>query len=143
MKWISKILRRSENAHAQRQGTTYNKDAARITADNPIRRPEDDALGRTNAARSFAAQVLSLDVTEGVVVGVLGPWGSGKTSFVNLTRAYLESARVAVLDFNPWMFSGAEQLRRFWRRSSSAGKTELVLAESRLKKHFARLRSRW
>ena len=75
MKWISKILRRSENAHAQRQGTTYNKDATRITADNPIRRPEDDALGRTNAARSFAAQVLSLDVTEGVVVGVLGRRG--------------------------------------------------------------------
>jgi KAP family P-loop domain len=45
-----------------------------------------------------------------VVVGVLGPWGSGKTSFVNLARPALEEAGVAVLDFNPWMFSGAEQL---------------------------------
>lgn len=81
-----------------------------VRADNPIRKPEDDALGRAKVARSFAQQVLSLDVTEGVVVGVLGPWGSGKTSFVNLARAHFEAEGVAVLDFNPWMFSGAEQL---------------------------------
>jgi len=81
-----------------------------IPADNPIRKPEDDALGRVKVARSFVEQVLSLDATEGVVVGVLGPWGSGKTSFVNLARTHLEELGVTTLDFNPWMFSGAEQL---------------------------------
>jgi predicted KAP-like P-loop ATPase len=79
-------------------------------ADNPIRKAEDDVLGRTKVARSFAEQTLALDATEGVVVGVLGPWGSGKTSFINLAREHLERAGVDVLDFNPWMFSGAEQL---------------------------------
>lgn len=54
--------------------------------------------------------MLALDVTEGAVVGVLGPWGSGKTSFVNLARAHLESQGATIVDFNPWMFSGAEQL---------------------------------
>ena len=78
--------------------------------DNPIRRIEDDLLGRARAARAFAEQVLSFHMIEGVVVGVLGPWGSGKTSFVNLSRSHLENAGVEVLDFNPWMFSGAEQL---------------------------------
>ena len=41
---------------------------------------------------------------------VLGPWGSGKTSFVNLTRLDLKDAGWTIVDFNPWMFSGAEQL---------------------------------
>ncbi len=81
-----------------------------VKADKPIRNPEDDVLGRTKVARSFAEQVVSLDASEGIVVGVLGPWGSGKTSFVNLVRVHLEDLGVAVLDFNPWMFSGAEQL---------------------------------
>ena len=81
-----------------------------VIGDNPIRRFEDDALGRGAVARSFARQVLALDVTEGVVVGVLGPWGTGKTSFVNLARDEFEKSDVPVLDFNPWMFSGAEQL---------------------------------
>ncbi|GHS88092.1 hypothetical protein FACS189487_05570 [Campylobacterota bacterium] len=44
------------------------------------------------------------------MVGVLGAWGSGKTSFVNLARPVFQNGAVPVLDFNPWMFSGAEQL---------------------------------
>ncbi len=81
-----------------------------IPGDNPIRRPEEDALGRATIARTFSQQVLALDATEGVVVGVLGAWGSGKTSFVNLARVEFERASVPILDFNPWMFSGTEQL---------------------------------
>ncbi len=32
-----------------------------ISGDNPIRHPEDDTLGRTAVAESFARQVLALD----------------------------------------------------------------------------------
>src|ERR1700726_3678707 len=80
----------------------------KISSDDPIASSEEDALGRTRAARSFAEHVLSLDASKGVVVGVLGPWGSGKTSFVNLARHHLEGTGVPILDFNPWMFSGAQ-----------------------------------
>ena len=83
---------------------------AKVTSDNPIRRLEEDTIGRAVAAKSFARQVLELDAKEGVVVGVLGAWGSGKTSFINLARTELEREGVPILDFNPWMFSGAEQL---------------------------------
>ncbi len=82
----------------------------RPRADNPIKHPEEDALGRVTAAVHFARQILELDATEGTVVGVLGPWGSGKTSFINLARPEFERAGVPVLDFNPWMFSGTQQL---------------------------------
>ena len=36
-------------------------DPPAIGADNPIRKPEDDVLGRTKFARCFAEQALSLD----------------------------------------------------------------------------------
>ena len=55
-----------------------------IVGDNPIENPEDDAIGRISTAQNFAQYVLALDAKEGFVVGVLGPWGSGKTSFINL-----------------------------------------------------------
>jgi predicted KAP-like P-loop ATPase len=115
--WIRKVLRLDESE--SRVDSTGNQEgevdspgngSIPVRGDNPIRKAEDDVLGRAKVARSFAEQVLSLDVTEGVVVGVLGPWGSGKTSFVNLARPHMEMGAVAVLDFNPWMFSGAEQL---------------------------------
>ena len=81
-----------------------------VITDQPISKPEDDVLERARFARSFAKQVLEIDRGEGIVVGVLGPWGSGKTSFINLARLRWEEVGVKVLDFNPWMFSGAEQL---------------------------------
>ena len=116
MSWISKLLYRKESDSPKDDGESkqvasrVRKSDASISPDNPIQNPKDDALGRDKPARSFAEQVLSIDTTEGVVVGVLGPWGSGKTSFVNLARGYLKDSDITVLDFNPWMFSGAEQL---------------------------------
>lgn len=116
MRWISKILCKKKNlplkhgADSPEQNFRQNTSSVTVIADNPIRRLEDDVLGRAVFAKSFAQQVLSLDAREGVVVGVLGAWGYGKTSFINLARNEFDRAGVPVLDFNPWMFSGAEQL---------------------------------
>ncbi len=104
--------------------------AVPIIADNPITSSEDDALGRLKPASSFAEQVLTLDSSEGVVVGVLGPWGSGKTSFVNLSQTYLKESGVTVLEYNPWMFSGADQLvQSFFIELSAQLKLRPDLAE--------------
>jgi len=92
------------------EGNNVDQEAAKVSGDHPIQSAREDVLGRVPAAKVFARQVLSLDASSGVVVGVLGPWGSGKTSFVNLARADFDSAGATILDFNPWMFSGAEQL---------------------------------
>ena len=81
-----------------------------ITGDNPIKNAEDDVIGRVATAQKFAQHVLELNTAEGVVVGVLGPWGSGKTSFINLARNEFKTKKIPILDFNPWMFSGTVQL---------------------------------
>ncbi|HJT21401.1 MAG TPA: P-loop NTPase fold protein [Nitrospira sp.] len=91
-----------------------------MITDNPIKRVEDDAIGRVYSARSFARQVLDLDASSGIVVGVLGAWGSGKTSFINLARPEFKHAGVEVIDFNPWMFSGVEQLMEHFFAEMSA-----------------------
>lgn len=109
------VLRRkpanSDNDHAQVGSSPHmDKPAGGVPSDNPITKPEDDALGRAKFAQSFADQILTLDSSEGVVVAVLGPWGAGKTSFINLACTRLNQCGIAVLEFNPWMFSGADQL---------------------------------
>jgi hypothetical protein len=83
MHWINKIFRRTKGGPGTRDISERHfmdkalKNSASISADNPIRKIEDDVLGRAKSAQSFTEQVLSLDVTEGMVVGILGPWGSG------------------------------------------------------------------
>ncbi len=101
-----------------------NNDKKPLPGDNPIRDSSDDVLERADVAKSFAHRVLELDASEGVTVGIFGPWGSGKTSFLNLARAEFKQKRIPVVDFNPWMFSGTEQLvERFFVELS----TELKL----------------
>lgn len=81
-----------------------------VGVDSPIESVGQDAIGRNKSAASFAGNILRLDARKGLVVGVMGPWGAGKTSFLNLARIELERNEVPVVEFNPWMFSGAEQL---------------------------------
>lgn len=115
MNWIRNLFSQKKvdpvNQKTPRAPTPQmDKKVVGINADNPITKLEDDALGRVKPASSFARQVLAIDSSEGVVVGVLGAWGSGKTSFVNLARSFFNESEVVVLEFNPWMFSGADQL---------------------------------
>ena len=100
-----------------------NGNSTSLHGDNPIRDKGDDVLERADVADAFALDVLVLDAKEGATVGIFGPWGSGKTSFINLARKTFERKGVPVLEFNPWLFSGAEQLveRFFAELSASMG----------------------
>lgn len=83
--------------------------------DTPITSSDDDSLGRASVAHDFAETIRELDASHGLVVGVLGPWGHGKSSFINLMREqFAEEPMLTVVDFNPWMFSGSDQLVNFF-----------------------------
>lgn len=82
--------------------------------DAPVTRPSDDAFGISPFAKALAASFRAMDNPVGATVGLNGPWGSGKTSAVNLVRHYLEGdikkGTLAVVDFRPWWFRGEEAL---------------------------------
>lgn len=100
------------------------------TADDPLTDSSQDALGRKLPAASFAKRILEIDASAGLVVGVLGPWGSGKTTFVNFARGSLTQSGAPIVDFNPWMFSGADQLvERFFIEVGAELKLKPGLAE--------------
>ena len=105
--------------------------------DNPIQDPSQDLLGRVPFAASFASYVSSLDAREGVVVGVHGTWGSGKTSFLNLAKDSFQELGVDVLEFNPWYFAETgDLLNRFFGDLSS--KMDRARHLTRLAKNLAR-----
>jgi predicted KAP-like P-loop ATPase len=112
----------------------------RFLIDTPITSSSEDYLGRARVAHDFAASIRGLDASQGLVVGVLGAWGHGKSSFINLMREqFVIEPALTVVDFNPWMFSGTNQLVNFFfteigaelnvRNSSRFGKTADWLAQ--------------
>lgn len=96
---------------------------AHLPADNPISTADEDRLDRDCTAKRFVGQILEIDTSQGLTVGVFGPWGSGKTSFFRLAKAKLDQQKIPVIEFNPWMFSGTEQLvaRLFDQLAASLG----------------------
>lgn len=92
-----------------------------LRGDRPIETAEEDRLGRAPFSRAIAAQILEAPALDSYVVAIMGPWGSGKTSLINMIaeEAQLRSDAV-VLKFNPWVFSGTEQLVGYFFRELGA-----------------------
>lgn len=82
-----------------------------FNADKPIRKSEEDALGRAYFAKKFAHVLADSSSKDGLVIGVYGKWGAGKTSLVNMTLEELETiSENVVVKFSPWNYSSADIL---------------------------------
>ncbi|OGB54130.1 MAG: KAP P-loop protein [Burkholderiales bacterium RIFOXYC12_FULL_60_6] len=81
-------------------------------ADEEIGDEKDDLLASGGPVRSFAETVLASDAHPGLVFGVDGPWGVGKTSFINLAERYWKSAgdKVIVCRFEPLRYASEPDL---------------------------------
>ncbi|HTC72172.1 MAG TPA: P-loop NTPase fold protein, partial [Solirubrobacteraceae bacterium] len=103
-----------EPAAPEQQPEISFQAAAEVTttpnADRPISHPEEDRLQRTALAGLLAKQAAT-SIPEGFVIGLSGPWGSGKTSLLNLITAEIEKHGSGhIFRFDPWMFSSSEEL---------------------------------
>ncbi len=80
-----------------------------ITVDRPITCKAEDRLGRVPFAARLAAAIAKWMDDDGLVIGLYGSWGSGKTSVKNLIVKELASYGTdtpEILEFNPWQWSG-------------------------------------
>ena len=81
--------------------------------DSPIETAEDDRYGITPFAESIAKSILTIQHPIGTTIALNGPWGSGKSSAINLIRTALQRAndeRLIVTDFKCWWYRGEEAL---------------------------------
>lgn len=81
--------------------------------DSPIETAEDDRYAITSFAEAIAKSILNIKQPIGTTIALNGPWGSGKSSAVNLIRAALKGAnddKLAITDFKCWWYRGEEAL---------------------------------
>ena len=85
-----------------------------LTNDTPITKPEDDHFGIDPFAQALAKAISAMAAPEGVVIGINGPWGCGKSSAINLILYHLgeaiESGKLKIVRFSPWWLSGTEAI---------------------------------
>jgi predicted KAP-like P-loop ATPase len=87
-----------------------------LSADRPSTDPRDDLFGHAPFAKSLADSICRYPGSDALVLALYGPWGSGKSTVLSYVSYYLEQQpdgdRPAVVTFNPWWFSGQENLAR-------------------------------
>ena len=73
-----------------------------IDPDDAIVSEEDDWLGFSTMTTIVRENLQALDLSKGsLAVGVIAPWGMGKSSFINLLRKRLEKYGGIIIPFNP------------------------------------------
>ena len=84
------------------------------TPERPILSAEQDELERDPFVRRLASALVDRKTgkSRGVVIGITGPWGSGKSSILNLLRERLKADQpeAVVVSFDPWLISGRNDL---------------------------------
>jgi len=60
----------------------------KLSADKPLVDPKDDLFGYSSFAGNLADMIKKMAPTEGFIVGIYGPWGSGKTTLANFITYY-------------------------------------------------------
>lgn len=87
-----------------------------LSADRPSINPKDDLFGHAPFAKSLADSICRYPGSDGLVLALYGPWGSGKSTVLSYVQHFLEqrleSEQPVLVKFNPWWFSGQENLAR-------------------------------
>jgi predicted KAP-like P-loop ATPase len=91
----------------------------KFTDDAPKQDPLLDKLGFSPFAKRVAEAIISIDAPNGYVIGLHGPWGSGKSTALNFVQHYIsekdnliniEKPVIKVIEFKPWIVSGHQDL---------------------------------
>jgi predicted KAP-like P-loop ATPase len=82
--------------------------------ERPIQTSVEDKLERSRFIERLTAALVNptSGKSTGVVIGITGPWGSGKSSILNLLREHIRAKYkdALVVRFDPWLVSGRNDL---------------------------------
>ncbi|MEW5856642.1 MAG: P-loop NTPase fold protein [Cyanobacteriota bacterium] len=103
-------------AQTKNDSKVLPEDFSDPSADNALIEPKQDRLGYAPFAKHLADSICQMNFPEGFVIAVYGSSGFGKSTLLNFLTYYLqqkpESEQPIIVPFNPWLFSGGEDITR-------------------------------
>lgn len=85
-----------------------------VVGDRRLADSEDDRLGFSDAAKRIARAINNQSSADGLVIGLDGKWGSGKSSLLFLVETELEKSSSlpipTIINFKPWLIGNRDGL---------------------------------
>ncbi|WP_239373550.1 KAP family P-loop NTPase fold protein [Snodgrassella gandavensis] len=99
-----------------------------FSADAPLKSKEEDKFSRKKFAERVAQVIAKREDPSGLVIGLYGVWGAGKTSVLNFIEESLKfEKKVICIKFNPWRFGSEDDLlKEFFFTIAEALDIELI-----------------
>lgn len=96
-------------------------------SDKPITLKEQDRFNRYKFANRIADTIIKRNMNEGLVIGLYGIWGEGKSSVLNMIEGDLsKNDGILIVKFNPWRFKDEDTIiLNFFKNISTALDKEL------------------
>lgn len=87
-------------------------------SDYAINKKTDDLFNRSEFVKKIAYSITEFQTEESIAIGIFGPWGSGKSSLINLIIDEINQCSInlpkdkipVIVWFNPWNFSDSNQI---------------------------------
>ena len=85
-------------------------------ADKPITSKEEDVFGRKDFSQRLGRFIYNYQGEDGLVLGLYGEWGSGKTSVINMVEEEIDELaendknKPLIVRFSPWQYSDKDNL---------------------------------
>lgn len=85
-------------------------------SDKAIESSEQDLLGRVTFSKQLGEAIYKYDGKDGLVLGVFGKWGTGKTSILNMVVNEInclsdnDDDSPIIVNFSPWNYSDKDNL---------------------------------
>ena len=86
------------------------------STDRPIETSNQDLLGRASFSKQLGKAIYSYNGQDGLVIGLFGKWGTGKTSVINMATSEIErlaktdANKPLIMRFSPWNYSDKNNL---------------------------------
>jgi len=77
--------------------------------DDPLSNPADDCLDRSKFAERIFTLIDTTPLDTYLRIGILGDWGSGKTTAMNFIKRHCAEKCHPVVVFHPWQFHSREE----------------------------------
>lgn len=115
--------------------------------DEPITDKSEDKYQRAEYTQNLADALLHNTDPHGLIIGIHGPWGSGKTSLKNLLINALKASdntnEYHIIEFEPWMYSGSGQVVSLLFKQISQTLFKKTNSVSRMALQLATFSNRW
>ncbi len=105
-----------------------------FSSDKPVENQKQDRFQRYNFSKRIAETIIQRENEEGIVIGIYGAWGEGKTSVLNFIQKELKKDNtILTLTLNPWRYNDEETLiKNFLKKIAEVLDREIISKKEKI-----------